>query len=438
MSEPLIPVVVWTVGCRSNQADREALIAELVQHDLRSSTAEDEALVYIIHSCCVTAEAERDTRRLVHKARRLNPESKVFVYGCIANYMLSNDYSGYGPWKDSVILVTHTDPVIFASRIASELKASHAATSEKIPKKTLPRAVIKIQGGCARRCCYCVVPMARGPGNSLALDMVLDKIEESFQNGSKEIVLTGINLGDWGLDLMPQSRLDDLLERIQATTSHPEARIRLSSIEPWSVSEKTASFISKGRPFCRHLHIPLQAGNEALLERMGRRTDLERVRRIIQGIMAQERLAAVGLDLIAGLPGESEPSFRKTVEFVESLDVAYLHVFGYSPRKGTRARDMDGQVPKEERKKRVNELIRLGRKKTEAFLGKNQGREAEVLVTGTYQGKPRGLTDNFIEVLIDGAKGSKCPKAMEVGELVRIRLTDMGKSGRWMIGHIIS
>lgn len=438
--EPTADVALWCVGCRANQADRQVLHVSLDSRGFRVTEEKQASRVYIIYSCCVTSEAERDTRRLVRKAICLNRNAKVILQGCLSNYMLSKEIKCNDIFNSSSVVLTD-DPMgqVLESRAIQTLKDTgvfpdHAPNSGK--PRYRPRTLIKVQNGCSRRCAYCVVPLVRGPGTSLAPSMVADRISEAFRGGAAEIGLTGVNLGDWGKDLRPKRTLLDLLEYLDNRFRHGPW-IRLSSIEPWVVTKNLADFMLGSRVFCPHLHVPLQSGDPELLERMGRKTDLERLLEVLDEILAKNPGFSLGFDMIAGLPTESEQSHGKSLGIIESMGLAYLHVFGYSKRSGTRAEHMPEHPEKAVTSRRVRELILKGQEKTRRFLETQVGKTLDAIVTRTGKARVQGMTRNYLEVLMpEGA--TRTHREEVLGEKVKVRIDSTLSQGRYVRGTILS
>jgi len=425
-------ILLWSVGCRANQSDRQMMLHDLESMGFRAGTAKAEAEVYIIFSCCVTAAAERDSRKLARKALGFNPEAKVIIYGCMSDYLKSLNINPMNKIPDlPARLVGHTD----RKRLLEDLKETLDRQSRHIrPVDAKPRTTLKVQTGCSRACAYCVVPAARGSCSSMNIDEVLESFKKAVDSGSREIVLTGVNLGDWGSDFKQRRNLYDLLTELEKAAV-PEVRIRLSSIEPWALSFELVDLVLKGRGFCPHLHVPVQSADPALLDRMGRNTDLYKIKEVIDKAVSINPGFAFGMDLIAGLPTETQNAFENSLRFIEEVSPAYLHVFGYSKRPGTRAAGMDGQIERGIIKERVHELIKAGRKKTLEFVERNKESERDVLITGRKKSSYRGLTDNFLEVELTEVRNGD--KKLE-GERVTVKLENGMQNGRWIMGSILS
>jgi threonylcarbamoyladenosine tRNA methylthiotransferase MtaB len=268
------------------------------------------------------------------------------------------------------------------------------------------RAFLKIQDGCSASCTYCIVPKVRGISRSLPPDEVIQRLKILLSAGHQEIVLTGIHLGTYGLDLSPPSDLLSLLRGIEEKTS--VKRLRLSSIEPLEVSHDLIEFISGSEIICPHLHIPLQSGADAILKKMNRPYRCQDFQELIAEIVSRIPSVCIGLDVIAGFPGEDEEKFEHTFRFLELLPVAYLHVFPYSPRKGPLAASFSSQVDPKIIKRRAEALRQLSVRKRVAYCRKFVGRNIPLLIENRKDSSGRyweGRSRNYFSVLVEGAEG---------------------------------
>lgn len=292
------------------------------------------------------------------------------------------------------------------------------------------RAFLKIQDGCNAWCRYCIIPSARGRSRSLPQDGVLEQLNLLGRAGYREAVLTGIHLGAYGQDLSPETSLVDLLKRIVG--ERPVERLRLSSIEPTEISDDLISLLRESTLICPHLHIPLQSGDDAILSGMGRQYSAAFYKALLVDLEGAIPDLAIGIDVIAGFPGEDRASFENTLELIESLPVAYLHVFPYSPRPGTPAADMPDQVPPDEKKRRAEMLRDLGARKREAFARRFQGRTLQVLVEeriDRISGLRKGFSGNYLPVHLINSRAS------QVNSLVTVRLE--GFEGTRILGRVL-
>ncbi len=271
------------------------------------------------------------------------------------------------------------------------------------------RPFLKIQDGCDAFCTYCIVPYARGPSRSMPMDDVMENIRVLKEAGYKEVVLTGIHLGCYGLDLMPRkNHLVDLLTRIDR--SEAIDRVRLSSIEPLELSDAIIRLVAHSKTICRHFHIPLQSGDHDILRRMRRPYTAEQFRDRVLSIRRMMPDAGIGVDVLIGFPGETEIAFENTYRLIQALPITYLHVFPFSPRRGTPASRFSDQVPPDVAKQRARRMRRLGAEKKTAFYESFLGQTVDVLIEGARDsatGYLKGITANYIAVLAQGPDRSK-------------------------------
>jgi len=430
-------IAVETLGCKVNQYETSYFLELLQRAGYRLVPFCERADIYIVHSCAVTAKAGSQTRQLLRKARRNNPNALVVAAGCyaqlegdrIAGERLATHILG-NPGKFDLIRWLNQPGSFERPCLALDWAPRSRPEFEILPVSSMhtgrTRAILKIQDGCDSFCSYCVVPHVRGRSRSLPVSLVLAQMEELVGAGYLEIVLTGIHLGKWGKDFEPELGLSHLLEKI-ASSSHP-VRLRLSSIEPEEFDSALLGRISSDPWICRHFHIPLQSGDAEVLDRMRRPYGPQRYAELAAQIHAALPDAAIGADVLTGFPGESEKQFENTLDFIEELPVSYLHVFPFSPRPGAPAAAFPGQIQGSELKRRASLLQALGRRKKRAFREKFIGEIMEVLVeTSPQPGMLEGLSGNYIRVLFPPRHDS-CP-----GKLVRVKAT--GFSGEDLQGE---
>ena len=413
-------VALATLGCKVNQYESAGILEALEERGFSIVPFGAEADCYVINTCTVTGRSDCQSRQLIRRAARANPGASIIVTGCYAR-IAPGDIEKIG----AATRIVETKAAIpeMLQRIAdgSVEEAWRDPGTEGAPCELHPRkfpghtrAFLKIQDGCNSFCAYCIVPYARGRCRSLPEKEVLDRIGELGRAGFREIVLTGIHLGAYGRDLRPASSLLAILNGAEAM--RPAARLRLSSIEPGEVTDETIAFFRTSRALCRHLHIPLQSGSDDVLRRMGRPYDaaffwdrLERIWRAVPDM-------AIGLDVMAGFPGEDEEAFNRTVRLIEDLPVAYLHVFPYSDRPGTAAAAMPGKVGEKEKKSRAERLRNLGKRKRAAFAGRFVGKTLSVLIEGGDGpgGLMKGFSDHYIPVLVRTRGGQNVNRIVPV------------------------
>ncbi len=395
-------VAFCTLGCKLNFAETSTLKRHFSGMNFSIVPFERKADVYVVNTCSVTQDANRDCRKAVRRAQRLNPDAFIAVTGCYAQLE-----------PDEIASIEGVDLVVGARDKFDIL--SLAGNFEK-PDKTIihrtdvneavdfhhafsandrTRAFLKVQDGCDYKCSFCTIPLARGKSRSPSVADVLANARSVVAGGYREIVLTGVNVGDFGhqngetfLDLLRQ------LDRLPGLD-----RIRISSIEPNLLSDKIIAFAAQSDTVQPHFHIPLQSGSDEVLQLMKRRYRTDLYRRRVHTILDAMPHACIGVDVITGHPGETDAHFRTTMDFLQSLPVGYLHVFTYSERPNTAAMEMDGQIAKKIRKERTHKLRRISDQKRFDFDSRHLGSVRPVLVEQEVQnGRILGWTDNYIRV----------------------------------------
>jgi threonylcarbamoyladenosine tRNA methylthiotransferase MtaB len=413
MSVPGKPlcVAVTTLGCKINQFESAAMTEILEKDGFSLVPFEEAADVYVINTCTVTAKTDAESRRLVRRARRRNPDGRIVVTGCYAQ-VAAGELQGMpevdlvigNPEKKSIaeLLRAVDPPRVLVSDIAAEKEVSPLRL-ESHSEHT--RAFLQVQNGCDSFCSYCIVPHARGKSRSVPFEEVLEGIGRFAARGFREVVLTGIHLGAYGLDLSPRRSLLDVLREAEERRLVP--RLRLGSVEPQEVTEELISFLAGSRIVCPHLHIPLQSCSDTVLGRMNRRYSTAFVAKLLSRIAADVPGIFLAADVIAGFPGETPEEFRETVAVLESLPLAFLHVFPFSPRPGTPAAQMPGQVPPQTLRERAAALREISRRKRESFVASFAGKELSVLVQeSSPRGGVRGLSRNYLTVTIPAGDAS--------------------------------
>jgi threonylcarbamoyladenosine tRNA methylthiotransferase MtaB len=408
-------VALATLGCKVNQYESAGLIEALKKKGFVHVPFNTSADIYIVNTCTVTGKTDYQSRQLIRRAHRKNPSASIIVTGCYAQIaskelailpgvkaIVGTEHKEDIP--DMIHTMTNVEQQIIVSDIGSKKECTGLTVSE-FPGHT--RAFLKIQDGCDAFCSYCIIPYARGHSRSLPEEAVMKRIKTLSGSGYREIVLTGIHLGNYGYDLSPQTSLLNLLKKIEQ--SQAVERLRLSSIEPMEITDELIDYIRASQTICRHLHVPLQSGDDAVLQLMNRNYTTDRFRERIETIMDAIPEMAIGVDVMVGFPGEGEEEFNNTRTFIERLPVAYLHVFPYSERPGTAALTLPGQVQESQKKDRGKLLRDIGKKKRIDYNTKFIGKELSVLVEDTADretGLMKGFSDNYIPVLISNGNGS--------------------------------
>ena len=398
-------VAFHTLGCKLNFSETSAIGRQFRTAGYTSTSFDSEADVYVINTCSVTAEANKTCRNVVRRALRQNPEGYVIVVGCYAQ--LKPQEIAAIPGVDMVLgagdkfrileivkdFEKEDNACVFNSTIG---EVNDFVDAYSIGDRT--RTFLKIQDGCDYKCSFCTIPLARGKSRSDSLENILNNARAIAAAGVKEIVLTGVNTGDYGKD-QPQDFIDVIRALDEAPGTEGIERFRISSIEPNLCHDEVIRFVSESKRFMPHFHMPLQSGDDEMLGKMRRRyrSDLytERVA-LIKKLMPH---ACIGVDVIVGFPGETEEHFLNTYSYLNELDVSYLHVFTYSERENTLAWDMDGVVEKSERKRRTNMLRILSEKKRRAFYQQFEHQTMPVLWEDSEtNGYMFGFTPNYIKV----------------------------------------
>ena len=398
-------VAIATLGCKTNQFESAAIIEQFVTAGYSMVDFTEPADIYVINSCTVTARTDAETRRMIRRARRLNPQARVVATGCYAQ--VSPDELIRMPEVDVVLgNMEKLDGSLLAG--AAENRISDVAAETKISPLRLTsfaehtRAFLQVQNGCDTFCSYCIVPFARGRSRSVAPGEVLDGIRGLVDNGFKEIVLTGIHLGAYGLDLSPAKSLEGLIRRILDETNLQ--RLRIGSVDPNEFSEELISLCVDSPNICHHFHIPLQSGCDSVLQLMGRPYSSAFFSELLRKLVNAMPDAFIGSDIIAGFPGETDQEFEVTSALIEALPFADLHVFPYSKRPQTKAAVMPGHLQPITINQRAARLRAIATDKKKQFLERSIGREVMVLGQQYDEstGMVRGVSREYIQAEFPG------------------------------------
>jgi threonylcarbamoyladenosine tRNA methylthiotransferase MtaB len=399
---------IITLGCKVNQYESAFLDEALRKSGCLQAGADEQADITIVNTCIVTQRAAYQSRQAIRRAVRESPSGTVAAVGCYAQAVpeeltrirgldLVADNISKGRIPEELLRQEKGDgPQTLTGRFQKDMPF------EFLPVKGLPdrtRAYLKIQDGCESFCSYCIVPAARGPLRSLAAREVIRALNSFASEGIREVVLTGIHIGQYGVDLRPAVGLPALLRLIGK--ERLPLRVRLSSIEPREVVPDLVERVASEPWLCRHFHIPLQSGDDGILSRMNRAYSAAEYVRLIEDIHRRLPLAALGADVMVGFPGEDEAAFRHTYALIEELPISYLHVFPYSPRKGTPAASFPAQVDPKVAAERAARLRALGQEKRKAFYQSCLGNEFLVLAEGWHSEEKKavkGLSDNYLPI----------------------------------------
>jgi threonylcarbamoyladenosine tRNA methylthiotransferase MtaB len=407
-------VAFHTLGCKLNFSETSSLSRLLEAEGFEKKSFEDQADVYVINTCSVTDNADKECRQLVRRIQRKAPESLVVITGCYAQ--LKPQEIASIPGVDLVLgaaekfnIARHLrelakgDPTRICSCDVEDVSGFHASWS--VNDRT--RTFLKVQDGCDYNCSFCTIPMARGKSRSDRIENVRKHAEDLAASGVKEIVLTGVNLGDFGKgpdgagrQMGLNQREENFFELIQELEKvEGIERYRISSIEPNLLTDEIISFVATSEKFMPHFHIPLQSGSNTILSAMRRRYKKELYASRVQHIKSLMPHCAIGVDVIVGFPGETDELFRETVDFLHELDITYLHVFTYSERDNTHALTLQPVVPVQVRHDRNRILRNLSYRKMQDFTARHTGQVRKVLFEGHEKnGLMEGYTDNYIRV----------------------------------------
>ena len=426
-------VAFSTLGCRVNVYESEAMAEKFIREGYEVVEPSEVADVYVINTCTVTNMGDKKSRQIINRARRLNENSIIAVVGC---------YSQIAPQEVSeipgvdVVLGTRNkgDVVYYVNKAKDEGKSQvhvegvlknkkfEELNIEEYQDKT--RAFLKIQDGCNRFCTYCIIPYSRGSVCSKDPKKVLEEVNKLAEHGFKEIILSGIHTASYGLDLEGSVNLINIIEEIEKVEGIE--RIRIGSIEPAFFTPEVIEKIKGFKKLCPHFHLSLQSGCDATLKRMNRRYTAKEYEDSVELLRKTLPDVSITTDVIVGFPGETEEEFNETVKFLERIKLTKTHVFKYSPRKGTKAADMEGQVDGSVKDKRSKILIDLSNKNEKEFTEKFIGKEMDILVETEVKGEEgfyEGYTKNYIKVKVP------CTCTDVTGKIVDIEITEAKEDG---------
>ena len=389
---------IFTTGCKANQWDSHVIAERLKSAGLTPGSVENSHII-VINACSLTARAEADARRFIAKARRLNRGARIALVGCHAQAYQERNFGA-----DLVLGQEEKfDPEKYLRDHGSFVTKQRSFSMEGLPadwlRRDRTRCFFKIQDGCNRFCTYCAVPYARGAIRSRPVSEIAAFMEILARRGTREVVLTGIDLAAYS-DPESDRGLTELLLLLE--TLDTPTRIRLSSIDPEYIDDRFVEILAASRKMARSIHIPVQSGCDAILQAMGRRYRGTLVREVVDRLVAKVEGIGIGMDIMAGFPGEDEDRFEETYALVESLDIYYLHVFPFSEREGTRACALPGKVPEGIKRERVKRLRSLDAKKRVAFARRFIGRTLRVIPEGRVykDGLTKGFSENYLPVYL--------------------------------------
>ncbi len=429
-------IAVNTLGCKNNQIESSIIKEDFTSIGYEVVGFSDVADIYIINTCSVTEKSDKTAKYFIRQAKRANPKAKIIVTGCYAqvaaqeleqidyvDLVLGNvekhkmlDYLKYIEQENKV----HVRDIMEHRVFDFDKFASHSGRT---------RSFLKIQDGCNNRCTYCIIPYARGKSRSNKPENIISEINNLTAKGFKEVVITGIHLGQWGLDFEPGQSLYNLINKIE--TINNLKRYRIGSLNPTEFDDELINTLANSEKLCRHLHISLQSANNDILKAMQRGYSVEMYIDLIHKLKAIMPDLAIGCDIIVGFPGETDDMFEQTYENLKQLPISYLHVFSYSRRKGTPAYDMPNQVPHKAKKQRNKILTELAAQKSMDFKQGFINKEMEILIEKSRDkstGWLKGLTGNYITVLLDAQSDL-------INETVKVKIIDV--SGDNLISQVV-
>ena len=405
MSTPTKRIAFHTMGCKLNLSETGTISRDFIQHGFQKVSYKEKADIYVLNTCSVTENANKEARKLIRQAKRRNPDSSIAIIGCYAQ-LKPNEISKIKGVdlvlgaKEKFNLLTHLEKLDIKDKakiVESDIREINSfKPSYSSAERT--RSFLKIQDGCNYTCSFCTIPLARGKSRSDSIKNTMETAKKITNRGAREIVLTGVNIGDFGNGTT--ETFYDLIQQLD--TINELDRIRISSIEPNLLSTQIIDFCATSKKIMPHFHIPLQSGSNKILQSMRRRYNRELYEEKIIKIKNLIPDACIGVDVIVGFPGETDSEFYKTYDYLKELDISYLHVFSYSERENTEAIKIKDVVNFEERAERSKMLHILSNKKTHLFNDKFLNSNRLVLFESIKNGKVIGHTDNYIQVQVDG------------------------------------
>ena len=430
MGTPTKKVAFYTLGCKLNFSETSTIARNFVKYGFEKVKFESAADFYVINTCSVTENADKEAKKLIRKAKRNNPNSKIAVIGCFAQLQPNSIAKLNGVdfvlgAKDKFDLIKYLNEASVettAKVIRSNIgEVNSFKPSSSIDERT--RSYLKVQDGCDYTCSFCTIPLARGQSRSGTISSTIKAAKEIVKTGSKEIVLTGVNIGDFG-----KKNDESFIDLINELDSVNEInRIRISSIEPNLLTDEIIEFCNSSNKFMPHFHIPLQSGSDKILRAMRRRYDKKVYKNRIKKIKDTNQETCIGVDVIVGFPGETEEDFLDTYNFLLELEITYLHVFSYSERAETDAIKLDGKVSKSDKSKRSKMLHGLSEKKKHNFYNNFINKKRPILFEGLKNGFLVGHSDNYIKTLV------QIPASFN-NTIVDINLLE--NKGNYMVGYI--
>ena len=445
-------VSFYTLGCKVNQYETNAMEQQFIKNNYEIVENTQKADIYVINTCTVTNIAERKSRQMLRRVKEINPSAVLVVCGCYAQ-VAKNELEQI-PEIDIILGINEKSEIVqivenYMEKMAEQDKRSQEAEIDDVSKQKefldfgdvtyteKNRAVVKVQDGCNMFCSYCIIPYARGRIRSRKIESVVSEIEKIAKEGIKEVVITGIHVASYGKDFDNENtskkiRLIDLLEAINKIDGTD--RIRLSSLEPTIVDEEFATRLFKLNKICDHFHLSLQSGCDETLKRMNRKYTTQIYRDAVATLRKYYPEASFTTDVIVGFPGETDEEFAKTYEFLKEIDFYRLHVFKYSPRRGTVAEKMPNQIDGNKKEERSNKLIELSNstenKHNQSYIGKT----VKVLFEEFEDGFFKGHTTNYMMVKVAGEEEQS---DKFVNKILDVKIKENNDETRELIGNVV-
>lgn len=402
-------VAFATLGCRVNQYESEAMTEKFIREGYEVVPYDQFSDVYVINTCTVTNMGDKKSRQMINRAKRLNEDAIVAVVGCYSQ-IAPNEVSGI-EGVDVVLGTRNKGDIVYWANRAREERKQVVQVGDVLKNKQFEelnikeyqdktRAFLKIQDGCNRFCSYCLIPFARGAVCSKEPSKVMSEVEELARHGFKEIILSGIHTASYGVDLEENCTLIDILEKIEKVDGIE--RVRIGSIDPTFFTEDAIERIVSLEKLCPHFHLSLQSGCNETLKRMNRHYTTEDYKKVVNDLRHNIKDVSITTDIIVGFPGETEEEFEKNFNFLSEIKLTKMHIFKYSPRKGTKAAAIKEQIDGNIKEQRSSRLIELSEKQEEDFIKKFEGTSTKVLYEQRISGiedKYEGYTPNYIKVI---------------------------------------
>ena len=433
MGTPAKKIAFHTLGCKLNFSETSSLSRDSLRYGYENVNSKEFADIYVFNTCSVTENANKETKKLIRRSKRINPKAFIALIGCYAQLKPEeliniDDVNMVLGTAEKFELLNHLDKVKISNDIKVVMNKDITEINSFNPSFSgddRTRAFLKVQDGCDYSCTFCTIPMARGKSRSASISQTVNLAKTITKSKTKEIVLTGVNIGDFGV--YNNESFFELIKEIDLQVDID--RVRISSIEPNLLSNEIIEFCFNSEKFMPHFHIPLQSGSDKILKSMKRRYKVEDFKSRINTIKNLDSDCCIGVDVIVGYPSETEEDFIETYEFLKNQDVSYLHVFTYSERENTKAIDFKPAVPFKERFNRSKLLRELSDQKKAQFYKKSIGGIRPLLVENNKNGILFGYTDNYVKIKINAA--SFIENTIQMVNILDFR-------GEYMFGEIIA